>query len=104
MKYADAPRTKIAVDAMAARMRRTLLALAEQCRSLAARSLMPGRAAGSIASIDLSRNLRRDGTRAAFSCPMGSASDFWALRISSMVQPLNGVFPVSANHSVAPNE
>lgn len=50
-----------------------VLACAAQRRNSAISSYVPGRAAGSNASMDSSSNLRRDGTRADFSCWIGRA-------------------------------
>ena len=73
---ADAPRIRRAAAARAPRVRRTLRASGEQRCSRAANSCVPGRDAGSSASIDSSSDLRREGTCAALSCSMGSTFVF----------------------------
>ena len=90
--------------ARATRVRRTLRTSGEQRCRRAANSLVPGREAGSNASIDSSSDFRRCGTCAALSCSTGSTFDCCARWISSTVRPANGVFPVSANQSVSPSE
>ena len=64
----------------------------------------PGRAAGSRASIETSSEIRRLGTRAALSCPIGRTCSWWLARISSTLAPGKGMRPVSRYQSVAPNE
>src|SRR6478672_6052239 len=62
--------------ARARRVRWTWLGFGEErCRHVA-NSWVPGRDAGSNASIDPSSDLRRCGTCAALSCSVGSTSDF----------------------------
>ena len=75
-KSVDMPKTTAVATARAARVRRTLRASGEQRCRRAANSPVPGREAGSNASIDSSSDFRRCGTCAALSCSMGSAFDF----------------------------
>ena len=104
MKDAETPRISRAAVTRAMRVRRTWRASGEQRCRRAANSPVPGREAGSNASIDSSSDFRGCGTCAALSCSVGSTFDFCARWISDSVRPANGVFPVSANQSVSPNE
>ena len=70
-KSVDMPKTMAVATARAARVRRTLRASGEQRCRRAANSWVPGREAGSNASIDSSSDFRRCGTCAPLSCSTG---------------------------------
>src|SRR5262249_58318385 len=65
-RTAATPQSKIMAAARATPIGRTAFSCAEQRRSCQASFCSPGRSAGAIESIDLSSNLKRDGTRAEF--------------------------------------
>jgi hypothetical protein len=80
---------KVAATAnRAAILRRLVIEARIACNFAPSECGPAGRAAGSIANIEINNEMKRRGTCAAFSCSIGNGFDRRASRISSTVRPL----------------